>query len=163
MKKSIKSTVKTIVTITLATLCVACNPAPVNAAKEVAKIETTATGTLTTYTDGTGYYKEKVSNPTPSEDPAIPVITETVNNNLYPLTGLVTKVTPDADKRYDTVMIVCCNGNIFEFSAPHSDCWDVYDIASCIMDNNETECVEDDKVLSALYAGSIEQLREKMG
>lgn len=155
MKKSIKSIIETIVTITLATLCVACNPASANAeTKDIARTETTATGTLTTYADGTGYYTEKSTEKS--------VITETVGENLYPMTGLVTKVTTDADESNDTVTIICCNGNVFEFYAPHSDCWDVFDLAACIVDNNGTIYVDDDKILSALYVGSIEQFQEKV-
>lgn len=91
------------------------------------------------------------------KEPVVPVITETVNENLYPLTGIVTDI--DTYEEYDVVTIVCGNGNMFQFSAPTTDCWDLYDLATCIMNNNGTDYVEDDQVLSALYAGSIEQLQ----
>ena len=86
-----------------------------------------------------------------------------INGNLYPATGIVTAVTPDSDSRYEDITIEHTNGNLFQFTAPATDCWELGDLASCIMDSNGTpDSVYDDKVLSAWYCGSPEQFTSIM-
>lgn len=86
-----------------------------------------------------------------------------INGNLYPATGVVTAVTPDSDSRYEDITITHANGNLFQFTAPVTDCWELGDLASCIMDSNGTpDSVYDDKVLSAWYCGSPDQFASIM-
>ena len=130
--KSILKTVATITLTALTTLAVSCQPA---AAKE-------------DFSDGSYVYQPTISN--------------SINGKYYPLTGIVTSVTPNADSRTDIITFICSNGNMFSFSAPATDCWDKADIISCIMDNNGTgNTVYDDKVMSALYSGSTKQLNNQ--
>lgn len=94
---------------------------------------------------------------TPTPEP--PTIANSVNGTYYPLTGIVTSVTPDqSDERTDVITFTCSNGNLFSFTAPTTDCWDVDDLVSCIMDNKGTGNVTDDEVLTAMYSGSVDQL-----
>lgn len=86
-----------------------------------------------------------------------------INGNLYPATGIVTVVMPGSDSRYEDISITHTNGNLFKFTAPATDCWELGDLASCIMDSNGTpDSVYDDKVLSAWYCGSPEQFTSIM-
>jgi len=73
-----------------------------------------------------------------------------IDSSLYPATGIV-------------ITIEHTNGNTFQFTAPATDCWELGDLASCIMDSNGTpDSVYDDKVLSAWYCGSPEQFTSIM-
>lgn len=78
-------------------------------------------------------------------------------NGLYPLTGIVTDVQYEVEPETDLITITCANGNQFSWYADSSDCWELYDLASCIMDANGTARVYDDEVLLAHYAGGLKQ------
>lgn len=81
-------------------------------------------------------------------------------NGLYPLTGIVTDIQYEVETEIDLVTITCANGNQFSWYADSSDCWELYDLASCIMDANGTTRVYDDEILLAHYAGSLDQLAQ---
>ena len=87
-----------------------------------------------------------------------PTIANSVNKTFYPLTGIVTSVTPDDDTRSEVITFTCSNGNMFSFTAPTTDCWEEADLVSCIMNNKGTETVYDDEVITAMYSGSTDQL-----
>ena len=153
MKKKIFTTI-----ITIATLAVSCQSVPASETEKIftdgskiTSIETTETGTLYTFTDGTGYYQEKNEN-------EIPQLSNV--NGLYPLTGIVTKIDYDVEPEVDLITITCSNGNIFSWYADSSDCWMLNDLASCIMDSKGTAIVYDDEVLLAHYAGVLEHLEQ---
>ena len=81
MKKKLFTAIITLATITLTF----CQPIPASETEkiftdgsEITSIETTETGELYTFTDGTGYYHEE------NEIPELSNI-----NGLYPLTGIV--------------------------------------------------------------------------
>lgn len=160
MRKSIKATMETIVTITLATLCISCQPA--HAATETfldsitTKVESTSTGTLYTFNDGTGYYSEK-------ENFAAPTLKYSMDGKYYPLTGIITSITPDADARENVITFECGNGNMFQFTDSTNADWDTYDLVSCVMDNNGTAIVYDDEVVTTMYAGYTGQFQEIEG
>nr|DAZ81413.1 MAG TPA: hypothetical protein [Caudoviricetes sp.] len=181
MKKSfnanIKSAIETIVTITLATLAVACQPSPVNAATETfldsitTKTESTSTGTLYTFSDGTGYYEEK-SDATedfsdglkkPDTTAFAPTLRYSMDGKYYPLTGIITSIVPDADARENVITFECGNGNMFQFTDSTNADWDTYDLVSCVMDNNGTAIVYDDEVVTTMYAGYTGQFQEIEG
>ncbi len=152
MKKKIITAI-----ITVATLTLTCQPVPASETEiftdgtEVTSIETTETGTLYTFTDGTGYYQEESGN-------EIPQLSNV--NGLYPLTGIVTEIEYNVEPEVDLVTITCSNGNMFAWYADSSDCWEINDLASCIMDSKGTEIVYDDEVLLAHYAGVLEHLEK---
>ena len=143
MKKKI-ATILTVAVIgaTAFTFC-----ASAVAASEINSIKTTETGTLYTFTDGTGYYTEEI---------------EGINtlDNLYPLTGIVTEINYSVEPEIDEVTITCANGNKFSWYADSSDCWEINDLASCIMDSKETAIVYDDEVLLAHYAGGLKHFEQ---
>lgn len=151
MKKKLFTAIITLATITLAS----CQSVPASETEiftdgsEIASIETTETGTLYTFTDGTGYYQEESEN-------KIPQLSNV--NGLYPLTGIVTEINYSVEPEIDEVTITCSNGNMFAWYADSSDCWEINDLASCIMDSKGTEIVYDDEVLLAHYAGVLEHL-----
>lgn len=89
---------------------------------------------------------------------AAPTIANSIDGNYYPLTGIVTSVTPDDDTRSEVITFTCSNGNMFSFTAPTTDCWEEADLVSCIMNNKGTETVYDDEVVTAMYSGSTDQL-----
>lgn len=78
--------------------------------------------------------------------------------STYPLTGIITEIEYDAEPGYDLLTMTCANGNMFSWYEDSTDCWELYDLASCIMDSNGTKYVYDDEVLLAHYAGSLNQL-----
>lgn len=79
-----------------------------------------------------------------------------IDSSLYPATGIVITIAHGSE--YEDITIEHTNGNTFQFTAPATDCWELGDLASCIMDSNGTpDSVYDDKVLSAWYCGSPEQ------
>lgn len=171
-KANLKSTIETIVTITLATLAVACQPSPVNAATEIfpetIKTESTSTGTLYTFSDGTGYYEEKSDTTEyfsdglkkPDTTAFAPTLKYSMNGNYYPLTGIITSITPDSDSRENVITLECGNGNMFQFTDSTNADWDVYDLVSCIMDNKGTAIVHDDEVITTMYAGYTSQFQK---
>lgn len=144
--------------ITVATLATSCQSVPASETEkiftdgsELVSIETTETGALYTFTDGTGYYQEESGN-------EIPQLSN--ENGLYPLTGIVTEINYDVEPEIDLITITCSNGNMFSWYANSSDCWMLNDLASCIMDSNGTEYVTDDEVLLAHYAGVLEHFEK---
>lgn len=143
--------------ITVATLAVSCQSVPASETEiftdgsELVSIEATETGAFYTFTDGTGYYQEE------SED-EIPQLSNV--NGLYPLTGIVTEINYEVEPEVDLVTITCSNGNMFAWYTDSSDCWELYDLASCIMDSKGTEIVYDDEVLLAHYAGVLGHLEQ---
>ncbi len=152
MKKKLFTAIITLATITLTS----CQPIPASETEkiftdrsEITSIETTETGTLYTFTDGTGYYHEE------NEIPELSNV-----NGLYPLTGIVTEIKYDIEPEVDLVTITCSNGNMFSWYADSSDCWMLNDLASCIMDNKGTKYVTDDEVLLAHYAGVLEHFEK---
>lgn len=70
-------------------------------------------------------------------------------DGYYPLTGIVTEV-ESVDSETDLITITCANGNMFSWYSDASDCWELYDFASCIMDANDTKYVYDDEVVLAI-------------
>lgn len=152
MKKKLFTAIITITTLTLTF----CQPIPASETgkiftdgSEVTSIEITETGTLYTFTDGTGYYQE---------DNEIPELSNV--NGLYPLTGIVTEIEYDVDPEVDLITITCSNGNMFSWYADSSDCWEINDLASCLMDSRGTKYVYDDEVLLAHYAGGLKHLEQ---
>lgn len=88
-----------------------------------------------------------------------PTISNSLNKTFYPLTGIVTSVTPDdSDTRSEVITFTCSNGNMFSFTAPTTDCWEEADLVSCIMNNKGTKTVYDDEVITSMYSGSTDQL-----
>ena len=77
---------------------------------------------------------------------------------LYPLTGIVTEI--EYEEGVDLVTMTSANGNQFSWYADTEECWDINDLASCIMNSNGTEIVYDDEVILAHYAGSLNQLAQ---
>lgn len=77
-----------------------------------------------------------------------------VNGNaretVYPMTTMVT----DLDKVNDTVTVIDCNGNEWEFSGVED--WMVGDIASLIMLDKGTESIYDDEIITAWYSGTVD-------
>ena len=100
-----------------------------------------AADTFFQFSDGTDYYIEDTSH-------------------LYPLTGVVTYIEYEAIPEQDLIFITCANGNEFSFYAPVTDCWEVEDLASCIMDSKGTSLVYDDEIIMAHYAGVAEQFEQ---
>lgn len=91
-----------------------------------------------------------------------PTISNSLNKTFYPLTGIVTSVTPDdSDTRSEVITFTCSNGNMFSFTAPTTDCWEEADLVSCIMNNKGTETVYDDEVITSMYSGSTDQLESQ--
>lgn len=151
MKKKIFAAIITSIT----TLILTCQLIPASETEKIftdgsiTSIETTETGTLYTFTDGTGYYQEENK---------IPQLSNV--NGLYPLTGIVTEINYEVESEVDEVTITCANGNRFSWYADSSDCWMLNDLASCIMDNKGTEYVTDDEVLLAHYAGGLKHFEQ---
>lgn len=152
MKKKLFTAIITVATLTLTS----CQSVPASETEkiftdgsEITSIETTETGTLYTFTDGTGYYHEEND---------IPELSNV--NGLYPLTGIVTEIEYDVEPEVDLITITCANGNMFAWKADSSDCWELNDLASCLMDSKGTPYVTDDEVVLAHYAGGLEQLAE---
>lgn len=151
MKKKIFAAIITSIT----TLILTCQLIPASETEKIftdgsiTSIETTGTGTLYTFTDGTGYYHEE------NEIPELSNV-----NGLYPLTGIVTEIEYDVESEVDEVTITCANGNRFSWYADSSDCWEINDLASCIMDSKETAIVYDDEVLLAHYAGGLKHFEQ---
>ena len=72
------------------------------------------------------------------------------HKNDYPLTALVVDVSQATDK----VTVKDVNGNLWQFDGAED--WLVGDIVSCIVDNNRTEEIADDKIVKVRYNGTIE-------
>lgn len=154
MKKKLFTAIITLATITLTS----CQPVPASEMNpeftdgfEITSVETTETGTLYTFNDGTGYYQEESE----SEIPQLSNV-----NGLYPLTGIVTEIKYDVEPELDLITITCSNGNMFSWYADSNDCWEINDLASCIMDSKGTKYVYDDEVLLAHYAGGLKHFEQ---
>lgn len=153
MKKKLFTAIITLATITLTS----CQSVPASETEkiftdgyEITSIETTETGALYTFTDGTGYYQEESGN-------EIPQLSNV--NGLYPLTGIVTEIEYDVEPEVDLVTITCSNGNLFSWYADIGD-YEINDLASCIMDSKGTKYVDDDEVLLAHYAGGLKHFEQ---
>lgn len=153
MKKKLFTAIITLTTITLTS----CQSVPASETEkiftdeyEITSIETTETGALYTFTDGTGYYQEESGN-------EIPQLSNV--NGLYPLTGIVTEIKYDIEPEVDLVTITCSNGNMFSWYADAGD-YEINDLASCIMDSKGTKYVTDDEVLLAHYAGGLKHFEQ---
>lgn len=151
MKKKLFTAIITLATITLTS----CQSVPASETEKIftdgskiTSIETTETGALYTFTDGTGYYHEE------NEIPELSNV-----NGLYPLTGIVTEIEYDVEPEVDLVTITCPNGNMFSWYADAGD-YEINDLASCIMDSKGTKYVTDDEVLLAHYAGGLKHLEQ---
>lgn len=101
-----------------------------------------------TFSDGTEYHEM-----THIDIPGL-----STYEGLYPLTGIVTEIEYDAEPGLDLLTITCANGNMFSWYEESTDCWELYDLASCLMNSNGTKFVYDDEVILAHYAGSLDQL-----
>ena len=75
-------------------------------------------------------------------------VKEYEEENLYATTGIVTTVATDF------IVFTDFNGNEWEINGDSED-WDCGDIISVIMDNNGTEIIYDDEVVSTKYSGWI--------
>lgn len=153
MKKKLFTAIITLATITLTS----CQSVPASETEkiftdgyEITSIETTETGALYTFTDGTGYDQEESGN-------EIPQLSNV--NGLYPLTGIVTEIKYDIEPEVDLVTITCSNGNMFSWYADAGD-YEINDLASCIMDSKGTKYVYDDEVLLAHYAGGLKHFEQ---
>lgn len=153
MKKKLFTAIITLATITLTS----CQSVPASETEkiftdgyEITSIETTETGALYTFTDGTGYYQEESGN-------EIPQLSNV--NGLYPLTGIVTEIEYDVEPEVDLVTITCSNGNLFSWYTDTGD-YEINDLASCIMDSKGTKYVDDDEVLLAHYAGGLKHFEQ---
>ncbi len=153
MKKKLFTAIITLATITLTS----CQSVPASETEkiftdgyEITSIETTETGALYTFTDGTGYYQEESGN-------EIPQLSNV--NGLYPLTGIVTEIKYDIEPEVDLVTITCSNGNMFSWYADAGD-YEVSDLVSCLMDSKGTKYVTDDEVLLAHYAGGLKHFEQ---
>lgn len=153
MKKKLFTAIIILATITLTS----CQSVPASETEkiftdgyEITSIETTETGALYTFTDGTGYYQEESGN-------EIPQLSNV--NGLYPLTGIVTEIKYDIEPEVDLVTITCSNGNMFSWYADAGD-YEINDLASCIMDSKGTKYVTDDEVLLAHYAGGLKHFEQ---
>nr|DAG04514.1 MAG TPA: outer membrane protein assembly factor [Siphoviridae sp. ctDXu9] len=153
MKKKLFTAIITLATITLTS----CQSVPASETEkiftdgyEITSIETTETGALYTFTDGTGYDQEESGN-------EIPQLSNV--NGLYPLTGIVTEIKYDIEPEVDLVTITCSNGNMFSWYTDTGD-YEINDLASCIMDSKGTKYVTDDEVLLAHYAGGLKHFEQ---
>ena len=138
MKKKLFTAIITLATITLTS----CQPIPASETEKIftdgiTSIETMETGTLYTFTDGTGYYHEE------NEIPELSNV-----NGLYPLTGIVTEVEYDVEPEVDLITITCSNGNMFSWYADAGD-YEVNDLVSCLMDSKGTK-----------YAGGLKHFEQ---
>ena len=165
MKKTIVTALLTLVTV--ATTLTSCTPAVAASETETPEftdgaefgiseinsaesVEETETGCLYNFSDGTGYYIQY------HED--IPGLQ--TKNGYYPLTGIVTEINYEVEPEVDEVTITCANGNRFSWYADSSDCWELHDLASCIMYANGTKRVYDDEVVLAQYAGGLKHFEQ---
>lgn len=72
------------------------------------------------------------------------------HKNDYPMTTMVVDISQATDK----VTVKDANGNLWQFDGAED--WLVGDIASCIVDNNRTEEITDDKIIKVRYNGTID-------
>lgn len=67
--------------------------------------------------------------------------------NLYPMTAVVF----DLDRENDIVICETCSGMLWEFEGCED--WDIDDIVSLLMYDNETPLVYDDEIIMVRYGG----------
>ena len=73
--------------------------------------------------------------------------------NLYPDTGLIMD---DPGTIGDGVLVTMQNGNVFAFENQDGD-WNIGNLVSILFDDNGTEIVYDDIIISYRYAGWISE------
>lgn len=72
-------------------------------------------------------------------------------NNYYGMTAIVTNIS----RPLDCVTIEDCNGNLWQFDGVED--YEIGDICSCVMSNNNTEdTIIDDTIVSVQYGGHFE-------
>lgn len=76
-----------------------------------------------------------------------------VKSSVYPLTTKVVMV----DYSTDVVWCKDYNGNVWEFYGCED--WAIGDVASLLMNDNGTENISDDEIMSARYQGTFEGWR----
>lgn len=74
---------------------------------------------------------------------------EPAPKNYYAMTAVVSSL----DYEKDTVTVENANGFTWCFSGTED--WEVGDVASLVMDDNGTEIIFDDEIISARYSGYI--------
>lgn len=79
------------------------------------------------------------------------IIIEPASKDMYAMTTKVVRVS----RANDTVTVKDFNGNYWQFKGVED--WYVGDICSCIMDNNGTEEITDDEIISTHYDGWVER------
>ena len=67
--------------------------------------------------------------------------------------AMVAKVV-NVDYSADLVDVVDANGNIWQFDGCED--WEVNDLCACLMDDNGTEIIYDDMIISCRYCGIID-------
>lgn len=69
-------------------------------------------------------------------------------HDIYPMSGKVVAINAEDD----IVTIQSRNGNLWEFCGCED--WMVGDYCACLMDNNGTKEIYDDRILRAVYEGA---------
>ena len=67
----------------------------------------------------------------------------------YGLTGVVVNLS----RGTDTVTIMDCNGNYWQFKGVED--YEIDDIVSCVVDTKGTDLIKDDEIIAARYGGCI--------
>lgn len=75
-----------------------------------------------------------------------------VNEEIYPHVGIVSEINTNTD----TVIFTDFNGMEWQFNGVED--WMINDICACIMYNNGTEIINDDKILKVEYKGYVEEV-----
>ena len=76
---------------------------------------------------------------------------------MYPLTGVIVSLDYDAD----VVEVEDFNGNRWAFEGCED--WELYDVCSMIMEDNNTTSIYDDEIVQTHYSGWLAGWTEKMG
>ena len=156
MKKKLFTAIITSITALTLTSCIPVaanemNPIFTDGSEQaITTVQSTESGTLYNFSDGTGYYTQYHTD--------IPGLS--TYEGLYPLTGIVTEIEYNVEPDTDLITMTSANGNMFSWYEDSSDCWELNDLASCIMDSKGTKYVYDDEVVLAHYTGSLDQLAE---
>lgn len=69
--------------------------------------------------------------------------------NFYPLATVVV----EADAEKDVVTLEDGTGNLWAFEGVED--WELGDVCACIMGDNGTENISDDRIVSAKYCGNL--------
>lgn len=83
--------------------------------------------------------------------------TTTATADTYALTTVVTSL----DYDNDVVMVMDFNGNLWSFEGCED--WAVYDVCSCMMDDQDTDLIYDDEIIGVRYDGWITGWMERLG